>query len=94
MSVRTAPQETKARIHQLVDDLPLASLTVVERFVTFVHNQAQQGEPIIVAPDGDAAPYRYPTVSVPASSLSKLIGLMPPVGGDALADTEALYDGD
>jgi len=94
MSVQTAPQETKARIHQLVDDLPLASLTVVERFVTFVHNQAQQGEPVVVAPDGDLAPYRYPTVSLPASALGKLIGLMPPVGGDALADTEALYDGD
>ena len=47
-----------------------------------------------MAPDGDVAPYRYPTVPVPASSLGKFIDLMPPVGGDALADTEALYDGD
>lgn len=94
MSVQTVPQETKARIHQLLDELPAASLTVVERFVAFVHNQAQQGEPVVVASDRDSAPYRYPTVSLPASALSKLIGLMPPVGGDALADTEALYDGD
>jgi hypothetical protein len=93
MSVQTVSQGTKERIHQLVDDLPPASLTVVERFVAFVHDQARQGEPVIVAPGGDLAPYRYPTVSLPASALSRLVGLMPPVGGDALADTEALYDG-
>ncbi len=39
-------------------------------------------------------PYKYPTVSVPFAQLEGLIGLLPPVGGDALADTEALYDGD
>jgi hypothetical protein len=92
MSVQTASLETKERIHQLVDDLPPASLTVVERFVAFVYNQARQGEPVVTATDGDLAPYRYPTVSLPASALGKLIDLMPPVGGDALADTEALYD--
>ena len=92
MSVQTASLETKERIHQLVNNLPPASLTVVERFVSFVYNQAQQGEPVVTAADGDTASYLYPTVSLPASALGKLIDLMPPVGGDALADTEALYD--
>jgi hypothetical protein len=36
--------------------------------------------------------FRFPTVPVPASSLDRLIGLMTEVEGDALADTEALYD--
>jgi len=39
-------------------------------------------------------PHQYPTVPVPVSMLEGLIGIMPAVGGDALADTEALYDGD
>jgi len=29
---------------------------------------------------------------VPVATLRELIGIMPLVGGDALADTEALYD--
>ncbi|MEK8021898.1 MAG: hypothetical protein VSS75_033910 [Candidatus Parabeggiatoa sp.] len=36
--------------------------------------------------------YCYPTVSVPLSSLEGLIGIMPGIKGDALADTEALLD--
>ena len=34
----------------------------------------------------------YPTIPLPASTFSGLVGTMPPVGGDALADTEALFD--
>jgi hypothetical protein len=37
-------------------------------------------------------PYVYPTVPLPTSVVDGLIGIVPPVGGDALADTEALYD--
>ena len=36
--------------------------------------------------------YVYPTVPLPTSVVDGLIGIVPPVGGDALADTEALYD--
>jgi len=36
--------------------------------------------------------YRYPTVSLPLPSLDGLIGIMPGIKGDALADTEALID--
>ena len=40
-----------------------------------------------------SAAQRYPTVAPPASSLSAWKDLMPGgCGGDALADTEALYD--
>lgn len=39
-------------------------------------------------------PYLYPTMPAPFSVFDGLIGIMPPVDGDALADTEALYDGD
>jgi hypothetical protein len=36
---------------------------------------------------------RYPTVENPASSLNAWLDLLPEAcGGDALADTEALYD--
>jgi hypothetical protein len=37
-------------------------------------------------------PYVYPTAPLPTSVVDGLIGIVPPVGGDALADTEALYD--
>jgi hypothetical protein len=37
--------------------------------------------------------FRYPTILVPASMLDRLIGIIE-VGGDALADSEALYDSD
>jgi hypothetical protein len=36
--------------------------------------------------------YRYPTVPVPASAIDGLIGIMPGIEGDALAETEALYE--
>ncbi len=47
-----------------------------------------------VAAATEQSPYLYPTVSIPFSMLEGLIGIMPAVGGDALVDTEALYDGD
>jgi hypothetical protein len=89
---QTASPTTKERICKLLDELPLESLTVVDRYVAFVHKQAQQGNPVVMSPDGNSAPFRYPTVAVPALVLDKLVGLAPPVGGDALADSEALYD--
>ena len=88
----TVPLETKQKINKLLDDLPEASLTVVEQFVEFVYDQAQHGQPIVVAAHHEPTSYRYPTVPVPPSVVDRLAGLMPPVGGDALADTEAIYD--
>lgn len=47
---------------------------------------------VVVTEQEERPPYLYPTVLLPPSALDGLIGIMPPVGGDALADTEALYD--
>ncbi len=86
-------QSTRQSILDLLDELPPESLTMVETFVRFLREQAQRGKPVVAAPDSAELPrFRYPTVPVPASSLDGLIGIMHPVGGDALADTEALYD--
>jgi len=87
-----AMQATRKRIVSLLGDLPAESLTVVEQFVRFLRQQAQRMQPVVIAPEEEAPPFRYPTVPLPASVLDGLIGIMPPVGGDALADTEALYD--
>lgn len=91
MATYAAP--SRARAHALLDDLPLESVGVAERFLQFLREQAQRGQPIVTAPmEAERPPYRYPTVPVPASSLEGLTDVMPPVGGDALVDTEALYD--
>jgi len=59
--------------------------------VSKVENQAQTASSRILSLLDDL-PYLYPTVPLPPSSLDGLVGIMPRVGGDALADTESLYD--
>jgi hypothetical protein len=77
----------------LLMTLPPESVRVVEQFVQFLSAQAQQGQPIAIMAEHEAhMSCRYPTIPVPAAMLNGLIGMVPPVGGDALADTEALYD--
>jgi hypothetical protein len=86
-------QTTKQRIYKLLDDLPPTSLSVVEQFVEFMHQQARRRQPVVITSDREAPSYRYPTVKNPASSLSAWLNLLPEgCEGDALADTEALYD--
>ena len=81
------------RILSLLNDLSPENLTVVERFVQFLREQVQRDQPIMVVSEKEERPpYLYPTVPLSASVLDGLIGIMPPVEGDALADTEALYD--
>lgn len=98
MSTLTSAQITKQEIAELLDDLPMKSLVVVEQFVRFLHEQMRQGQLVVttsnasVTEDKASHPSRYPTVSLPHSVLDGLVGIMPPVGGDALVDTEALYD--
>lgn len=94
-NVQPAVRVTQGRIVSLLDGLPPESLSLVERFVQFLREQARRGEPVVIASTSvreERPPYVYPTVPLPASALDGLIGIMPPVGGDALADTEALYD--
>ena len=88
-TVKSAPQ---SHILELLHDLPPESLVVVEQFIQFLRHQAQQGQPVVTVFDQPAPPYRYPTVPLSISALNGLVGIMPPIAGDALADTEALYN--
>ena len=91
VNVQTRERTVQSHILALLDDLPPESLTVVEQFVQFLHEQAQRGQPVVVR--DERVPYAYPTVPVPASSLDGWLDLAPEgYEGDALADTEALYD--
>jgi len=83
-------QVTQSRILSLLADLPPESLAFVEQLVLFLHDRVQSPTPRVAKEE--RAPYLYPTVPVPPSLVDGLVGMMPPVGGDALADTEALYD--
>jgi hypothetical protein len=83
----------KQKIYKLLDQLPPESLVVAERFVEFLYEQAQRERPVVTASGEHAPPYLYPTVAAPPSSLTAWLDLIPGgCGGDALADTEALYD--
>jgi len=92
--VQTAAQATQGRIVALLDDLPPESLTLVERFVQFLRDQARRGQPVVSASVREGRPpYVFPTVPVPPSSLDAWLNLVPEgYEGDALKDTEALYD--
>ena len=93
MSELTPTQTTKQRIYRLLDNLPPTSLPVVEQFVEFLRQQAQRGQPVVTVAGEEASPYRYPTVALPASSLDAWVNLLPEgYDGDALADSEAVYD--
>ncbi len=84
---KTLAQATQSRILTLLDGLPPESLAVAERFVQFLYEQAQQGRSVVaVSEQEERPPYRYPNVPMPASALDGLVGIMPPVGGDALAE--------
>ena len=86
----TTPSTTREHLNALLADLPPESLPVAEQFLQFLQQQARRGQPVKLAEE--RTPYLYPTVALPASSLDAWIGIAPAVGGDALADTEALYD--
>ena len=67
---------------------------LVEQFARFLREQNRQGRKIAVAREkGKRQPYLYPTVSVPASTVDNWVGLLSEgYEGDALEDSEALYD--
>lgn len=95
MTTMLQTQTTKEAIDALLDTLPPESLTVVRQFVEFLRQQAQQGQPVVTAVAEVHPPYLYPTVATPISNLQSLgHGLNVGYEGDALADTEALYDED
>jgi hypothetical protein len=69
-------------------DLPLEGLLALREFTAFLRQRSLAEHP---AASTLLSTHRL-TVEMPAESLMGLIGLLPPIGGDALADTEALYD--
>ena len=76
-----SPQKTRQRINELLDELPPQILPSMEH-LRFLRQQ----EPSTLGSG-------YPTVENPVSSLSAWLDLVPEgYDGDALADTEALYD--
>lgn len=91
-NARDSTRAIQNRIVSLLGELPPESLTIVERFVQFLREQDRRGQPVASVSEPEDRPYLYPTVPLPASALDGLVGIMPPVEGDALADTEALYD--
>ena len=69
-------------------DLPLEGLLTLREFTAFLRQRSLAEHPAASAP----LSLHHRTVEMPAESLMGLMGLLPPIGGDALADTEALYD--
>jgi hypothetical protein len=86
-------EDTKEKIEELLDTLSHDNLVMVQRFIEFLHERTRQGQPIVTKAEDEKPPYLYPTIENPASSLDAWLDLIPGgCGGDALADTEALYD--
>jgi hypothetical protein len=83
-----AVQKERQKIIALIDELPAASLPLVETFIRFMQTQ----QPDKTSEKSKQTPWLYPTVPVAPESLDRLIGIMSDVEGDALLDTEAIYD--
>lgn len=89
---KTAAPQDLSRLRELLAGLPPESVVLLEQFAEFLRQQSERGEPVGHVAGGEPHPFRYPNVPLPASLLKELTGILPPVGGDALTDTEALYD--
>ncbi len=83
--------------------LPATALPVVVEFIGFLEARATemnyisrpQSNGYTQLPKGSTeAQYLHPTVGVSAEKFLLLVGILPGIESDALADTEALYDGD
>ena len=85
-------EKTRQRLIALLEEMSARDLDIIEKFTLFIRQQG--GQPVVaVAGREGEIPYIYPTVPVPASSLGKWLTLLDRgYEGDALADTEALYD--
>lgn len=86
-----ATQATQEHIRVLLAELSPDNLAFVEQFVLFLRDRMQSPAPLVAREK--RVPYLYPTVPVPASKLDAWMNLVPEgYDGDALADSEALYD--
>ncbi len=82
----TTTRALQREIAGQMNDLSLDGLLVLREFAASLRQRTLREQPI------SPALLRHPTVEMPADSLLGLMDLLPPVGGDALADSEALYD--
>jgi hypothetical protein len=89
VSVQTANtyRTTKEQIIQELDELSPEGLQDLCQYLDFLRFKSKRGEQ---ATDPKSV---YPTRFVPAKRLDALTGVVH-IGGDALADSEALYDAD
>ena len=88
-------RETGDAVYITQHGRPLVVLVDYERYEQLLAQAQTPPAPATpeVAVAAEKPPYLYPTVENPASSLSAWRDLIPGgCGGDALADTEALYD--
>jgi hypothetical protein len=88
---RQEAERARQRIRELLQQMPLENLAFIEQFVLFMH---QHGQLVVtVSEQKGQVPYLYPSIPVPASSLDSWSKLLDKgYEGDALADTEAVYD--
>jgi hypothetical protein len=97
-SILTSPAKgnIQEEIVALAQELPYDSLLMLREFGRFLRFQIQQQgrtaqtdeAPLVTLP---AISTQYPLMRVPPAKLLRLIGALPPLGGDALADTETIY---
>ncbi|MCA9971711.1 MAG: hypothetical protein KC425_15910 [Anaerolineales bacterium] len=79
-------QQERQKIIALLNQLPADSLPMVETFIRFMQSQP----PTTIK---EPTPWLYPTVPASPETLDKWVGLLGEgYEGDALADTESLYD--
>jgi hypothetical protein len=82
---------TPERLQAPLANLSSGSLPVAEQFLRFLRDQARRGQAVKLVAEWPA--YEYPTVALPATSLNNWLNLATDgYDGDALANTEALYD--
>ena len=81
-----ARRRVRPELLRLLDSLPPARQTELLDFARFLHQQATQTD--FAEPSGAPIELRL----APATTLEELTGIVA-LGGDAVVDTEALYDG-
>jgi hypothetical protein len=87
-------QEVKQALWDILEQLPPAQRHQVLDFARFLYQQVLTPPRSLGETEGEPAPEQKIQLRlVPAESLVGLTGLVS-LGGDAVADTEALYNGD
>ena len=90
-TITKSPEATQTHIVKLLSDLSPDSLAFVEQLVLFLRERTQPSATLTTREK--RAPYLFPTIALPATSLNAWMNLVPKgYDGDALADSEALYD--